>query len=172
VAACFLFAAAAAFAVDDRRAIFQNANAFVSRPLRMPPPAINQQQTQQHHDSSLVPAQDVLLHIDFALTVYFTLYWLLRFLLTDQRLRFIFSWGTAVDVITIIPVYIMYAAANAGYEIPALLFLRILRILRVLRLFSMTRATERVENAITRSAVNLMLTMLSMMLISAGLWLV
>ena len=117
---------------------------------------------------SIPGAERPLNTIDFGLTVFFAAYWLLRFFLAERRARFAFSWPSLVDALTILPVFWSYIVSRAGVDAPTLFFLRILRILRVLRLFNMAQAARRVESAVTRAGLNLGLTMLSMMVISAG----
>jgi hypothetical protein len=80
----------------------------------------------------------VLSTIDLSLACYFALYFLLRLWLAESRVRFLLSWSTLVDVITIVPVFVAYHSSS----LVALSFLRILRVLRVLRLFNMTKASR------------------------------
>jgi hypothetical protein len=75
--------------------------------------------------------------VDLVFSCYFALYFLLRFYMAETRVRFLFSWMTLVDIVTILPAMIAYHSSS----LVALSFLRILRVLRVLRLFNMTKAS-------------------------------
>lgn len=102
-------------------------------------PQHTRKHTQPHTTHSIPGALRSLETIDFTLTVYFACYWLLRLWLSERRTRFVLSWPSAIDAVTILPVFISFAFNNAGVDAPTLFFLRILRILRVLRLFNMTQ---------------------------------
>lgn len=81
-----------------------------------------------------------LINLDLALAVYFTVYFFARLWLAENRGKFLVSWGTLVDALTVVPVFATYAMlARHKVDVPVLMTLSILRILRVLRLFNMTK---------------------------------
>lgn len=70
----------------------------------------------------------LLYDVDFALAIFFALNWLFWFWLSEDRLRYAFSFLTLVDAVTIIPAFVLYSLeGEQARSIPGLNFLRILR---------------------------------------------
>jgi hypothetical protein len=69
-----------------------------------------------------------LYHTDLALACVFTLNWVFWFWIAEDRLRYIFSFLTLVDVVTITPSFVLYGlGATVAETVPGLNFLRVLR---------------------------------------------
>ena len=71
--------------------------------------------------------------VEVALSVLFALDYLLHLFLADSRAHFIFSKGSFVDIVTILPVISLLL------EAPSFGFLRILRVFRVVRILRIYR---------------------------------
>lgn len=70
----------------------------------------------------------VLYDVDFSLAIFFALNWLFWFWLAEDRLRYVFSFLSLVDAVTIIPAFVLYSLeGEMARSIPGLNFLRILR---------------------------------------------
>lgn len=69
-----------------------------------------------------------LYHCDLALACIFSLNWAFWFWIAEDRLRYIFSFLTLVDVVTIVPSFVLYGmGATVAETVPGLNFLRVLR---------------------------------------------
>lgn len=80
------------------------------------------------------------------MAVYFTLFYLLHFYLSDHRFQYVFSMASYVDILTIVPVLfdlVGVGGANLG-------FLRVVRVMRVLRILRMRRLIKVGENEVQR----------------------
>lgn len=80
----------------------------------------------------LIPSSCLVLQslysTDLALACVFALNWVFWLWVAEDRLRYIFSFLTLVDVITIIPAFVLYSlGAIVNETVPGLNFLRVLR---------------------------------------------
>ena len=72
-------------------------------------------------------------YVQFSLACVFLLNWLLWLWVDDDRLMYLFSWRTAVDVVTILPEFVLFGVATStatpqtAETLPGLNFLRVLR---------------------------------------------
>jgi hypothetical protein len=79
-----------------------------------------------------------LAYIQLALAGYFFFNWVFWLWLEQDRLDYVISWGTLVDVLTILPEVVLFAIAEADSvaatadTLPTLNFLRVLRYASVL----------------------------------------
>lgn len=79
------------------------------------------------HVLSCHPLQ-ALYHTDLALAVIFAVNWVFWFWVAEDRLRYVFSFFSFVDAVTIIPAFVLYGvSAFVSQHIPGLNFLRVLR---------------------------------------------
>lgn len=70
----------------------------------------------------------VLYHVDLILACLFAANWAFWLWVAEDRLRYIFSFLTAVDAVTIIPAFVLYGmGAIVNETVPGLNFLRVLR---------------------------------------------
>ena len=76
--------------------------------------------------------------------VIFTIEYILRILVADNKLKYIFSLSGIIDLLAILPYYI-----TAGIDLRALRMFRLFRILRVLKLFRYSKAISRFKEAIS-----------------------
>ncbi|KAF2078258.1 hypothetical protein CYY_000448 [Polysphondylium violaceum] len=71
--------------------------------------------------------------IEVALTIFFTLHWMLDYFIHKDRLQYLYSFFSIVDLVTVLPIYIDIAQGNFFNELTTFQFLRVLRTVRVLR---------------------------------------
>jgi voltage-gated potassium channel len=77
---------------------------------------------------------DVLHDIEWAITILFTIEYLIRLIAAPSRKKFVFSFLGIIDFIAIIPTYITLFTTGAQ----TLLMLRVLRLLRIFRIFRLS----------------------------------
>ncbi|KYQ94370.1 hypothetical protein DLAC_04668 [Tieghemostelium lacteum] len=73
------------------------------------------------------------IYLEFALTIFFTLHWMLDYFIHKDRLKYLYSLFSLVDLFTILPIYIDIANGSFFTELSTFQFLRVLRTFRVLR---------------------------------------
>lgn len=75
-----------------------------------------------------VSNRQALYHVDLALACVFTLNWAFWFWVAEDRIKYVFSFLTLIDAITIIPAFALYSlGAIVNTNVPGLNFLRVLR---------------------------------------------
>lgn len=85
-----------------------------------------------------------LLHgIEVFVVVIFTIEYILRIVLTDKKIAYIFSFYGLIDLLSILPFYL-----TATVSLQALKILRLLRLLRILKLVRYNQALVRISQAI------------------------
>lgn len=89
----------------------------------------------------------------------FTLLWLIHFAASPNRLRFLVSWYSIIDYVTIIPLF--FSPLGASTFLRVISILRIFRILRILRL----APNERVKKFLEVSCIILCFTFVSSSLV-------
>lgn len=76
----------------------------------------------------LLDCLQVLYDVDFALAIFFALNWLFWYWLAEDRLRYVFSFMSLIDFVTITPSFVLYSLeGELAIQIPGLNFLRVLR---------------------------------------------
>lgn len=86
----------------------------------------------------------VLRYTEITIVIIFTIEYLLRILVADNKLRFIFSFFGLIDLFAILPFYIA-----SGIDLRSLRAFRFLRLFRILKLARYSRAIQRFHRAIT-----------------------
>jgi len=77
---------------------------------------------------SLCVNRQALYHVDLALACVFALNWVFWFWVAEDRVKYVFSFLTLIDAITIIPAFALYGlGAIVNTNVPGLNFLRVLR---------------------------------------------
>lgn len=85
-----------------------------------------------------------LLHIVEVITVgIFTVEYVLRLVISERKLKFIFSFYGVVDLLAILPFYIA-----SGFDLRAIRIFRLLRLVRILKLFKYNQAINRFQRAL------------------------
>lgn len=84
--------------------------------------------------------------------VIFTLEYILRIIVADRRLRFIFSFYGLIDLVAILPFYVA-----SGLDLRAIRIFRFLRLVRILKLFRYNQAVERFHRALNIAKEELIL---------------
>ncbi|TNF40424.1 MAG: ion transporter [Bacteroidetes bacterium] len=79
--------------------------------------------------------KNVLITLEWIITIIFTLEYLLRILVVKKPLRYIFSFYGIIDLLSVIPTYLSLIIAGSQ----SLIVIRILRLLRVFRILKLTR---------------------------------
>lgn len=82
----------------------------------------------------------------------FTIEYLLRLIIAERKLKFMFSFYGLVDLVSILPFYIA-----TGLDLRAIRMLRLLRLIRLLKLFKYNKAINRLQRAITIAKEELIL---------------
>jgi len=82
----------------------------------------------------------------------FTLEYLLRFIVAEKKLKFIFSFYGLVDLVSILPFYI-----SSGLDLRAIRVFRLLRLVRILKLFKYNQAINRFHRALVIAKEELIL---------------
>ncbi len=89
-----------------------------------------------------ITARRALRLLEVGTVAIFTIEYLLRLLVADQKFRFIFSFYGLVDLAAIAPFYIA-----SGIDLRSIRVLRLLRLVRTFKLFRYSRAVQRLRNA-------------------------
>ncbi|EGC39966.1 hypothetical protein DICPUDRAFT_74464 [Dictyostelium purpureum] len=71
--------------------------------------------------------------IEIALTIFFTVHWILDYFISKDRLKYLFSFFSIVDLVTVLPIYIDISTGQFFNELGTFQFLRVLRTVRILR---------------------------------------
>ena len=99
----------------------------------------------------------------------FTIEYLLRILVSDNRLGFVFSFYGLVDLVAILPFYV-----SAGVDLRAVRILRLFRVFRMFKFLRYTEAIRRFREAFTEIKEELVLfliaTALMLFLSSVGIY--
>ena len=88
-------------------------------------------------------ARALLNYVEIATVVIFTAEYLLRILVADRKLRFIFSFYGLIDLLAILPFYVA-----SGIDLRAIRVLRLFRLFRAFKLLRYTRAMQRFRHAL------------------------
>ena len=90
-------------------------------------------------DVNLPPdIRTLLRHIEVFFTILFTIEYLLRIFIAPKPLRYIFSFFGIIDLLAILPSYLLFIFPEASY----FLVIRLLRVMRVFRIFKLLRHVE------------------------------
>lgn len=93
---------------------------------------------------SLKPSTALFLEkLEVIFVLIFTVEYLLRFYLARKKMAFVFSFYSIVDLVAIVPFYIM-----SGLDLRALRIIRMMRVFRMLKLLRYSKAIKRFEKAL------------------------
>ncbi len=81
--------------------------------------------------------------LESVIVIIFTLEYILRIIVADHKLKYIFSFYGLIDLLAILPFYI-----TAGIDLRALRMFRLFRILRAFKLFRYSKAITRFQKAL------------------------
>ncbi len=82
--------------------------------------------------------RDILIVLEWIITVLFTIEYLLRIFIVNKPFRYIFSFYGIIDFLSVIPTYLSLLIIGSQ----SLIVIRILRLLRVFRILKLTRFTS------------------------------
>jgi voltage-gated potassium channel len=107
----------------------------------------------------------VLRYIEIVTVAIFTVEYLLRIIVADRKLRFIFSFYGIIDLVAILPFYIA-----TGVDLRSVRVFRMLRLVRALKVLRFSRAVRRFRDAfwMIRAELALFLTATLFLLFVAG----
>ncbi len=81
-----------------------------------------------------------LSRIEVATVAIFSAEYILRLLVADRRLRFVFSFNGLVDLLAVLPFYVA-----TGVDLRSVRILRLFRVIRILKLTRFSKAAERIR---------------------------
>ncbi len=84
----------------------------------------------------------ILSFFEIATVLIFTMEYLSRVFVTDNKLKFIFSFYGIIDLLAILPFYIA-----SGVDLRSIRIFRLFRLFRIFKMFCYSRAIERLKNA-------------------------
>lgn len=87
--------------------------------------------------------KEVLFVIEVITVTVFTLEYILRIIVAEEKKRFIFSFYGLIDLAAILPFYI-----SSGLDLRAVRVFRLLRLVRILKLFKYSKAINRFHRAL------------------------
>ena len=87
-------------------------------------------------------ARDTLNFIEIITVAIFTIEYLLRIIVADRKLRFIFSFYGIIDLLAILPFYVA-----SGIDLRAIRVIRLMRLLRAFKLVRYSKAIRRFHRA-------------------------
>ena len=93
---------------------------------------------------------ELFLYLEWALTILFTVEYLLRIICVDKPLKYIFSFYGIIDLLSIAPSYISLMIAGTHYLV-VIRSIRLLRVFRVLKLSRFMGEAEVLRRAILQS---------------------
>uniref|UniRef100_A0A7S3D5A0 RCK N-terminal domain-containing protein n=1 Tax=Palpitomonas bilix TaxID=652834 RepID=A0A7S3D5A0_9EUKA len=123
------------------------------------------------------PVPDFYLIFELIFTSFFLVQYFLSLYMSENKVRYIFSFMALVDVVTIFPVYYLLGTGLANADSPGFGFLRFsrvvkfLRVLRLLRSMRVSKAAQgsQVETVIVGQFINIGAKVVSLLIITAGL---
>jgi voltage-gated potassium channel len=95
--------------------------------------------------------------IEVAVVCLFTLEYILRLLVTKKKIEFIFSFWGMIDLLAILPYYLVFF--GFGFELIMLRAFRLLRIVRVLKLARYSKSIARLGMALSIAKEDLLLAL-------------
>lgn len=96
--------------------------------------------------------KEILNSIEMVTVIIFTLEYILRILVKENKMKFIFSFYGLVDLAAILPFYI-----SSGLDLRAVRVFRFLRLIRILKLFKYNQALKRFQRALVIAREELIL---------------
>jgi voltage-gated potassium channel len=83
--------------------------------------------------------------IEWVLTIFFTIEYLIRLWISPKPLKYVFSWWGIIDLLSILPTYLSFFMVGYHY----LLVVRIFRLLRVFRILKLVRFNHEAQVLLT-----------------------
>jgi voltage-gated potassium channel len=107
---------------------------------------------------------------EFVIVIIFSLEYILRLIVSERKLKFIFSFYGLIDLLAILPFYI-----TTGIDLRSIRAFRLLRLLRTFKLMRYSKAIKRFHKALIDSKEELVLffivTIILLFLTAAGIYL-
>jgi voltage-gated potassium channel len=94
----------------------------------------------------------LLANIEFVIVIIFSIEYILRVMLSEKKLSYVFSFYGVVDLLSILPFYL-----SSSLSLQALRALRFIRLFRILKLARYSRAISRIGKALTMAKEELIL---------------
>lgn len=125
--------------------------------------------------------KDIYTNLDVTIASVFLVDWAVHVIMADKRIEYLLSYGSLIDYLTIIPVYLEYFGNSFGIKMNYFRVLRVFRSLRILRLFKTLEAISEEDDdnnklkytvdtsGVSKQILITSLTLLSVLFISAGI---
>lgn len=84
----------------------------------------------------------ILKYAEIVIVIVFTIEYLLRIIIADNRIKFIFSFYGLIDLFAILPFYV-----STGIDLRSIRVFRLFRLFRIFKIFRYSRAAARFKNA-------------------------
>ncbi|KYR02970.1 calcium-activated BK potassium channel [Tieghemostelium lacteum] len=105
--------------------------------------------------------------LEIVLIFFFFLHWSLDFFITKDKLRYLFSFFSIIDMITILPILIDIKSGDLSNILDTFQFLRVLRVVRILRL---SRVLHYFKNEVTKYTFKAFIVVFSFIMVLAGFY--
>jgi voltage-gated potassium channel len=113
--------------------------------------------------------REALRAIELVIVLVFSVEYILRIVVAEQRLRFIFSFNGLVDLLAILPFYL-----TVGVDLRSIRVIRLFRLFRLFKIFRYTETIERLRRALgliqNELAIYLVATAVLLYLASVGIY--
>jgi voltage-gated potassium channel len=100
-----------------------------------------------------------LVTLEWIFTVMFTIEYLVRIWISQEKLKYVFSWYGLIDLLSIVPTYLAYLLPGANSFV-VVRILRVLRVFRVLRLSEFSSQSQVILRAMGNSWRKIMVFMM------------
>jgi len=88
--------------------------------------------------------RDTLYYLEVISVVVFSIEYILRFIVADSKIRFMFSFFGMIDILAILPFYLA-----SGIDLRSIRVFRLFRLIRLFKLFRYSKAIKRYKQAFT-----------------------
>eukprot|EP01028_Stygiella_incarcerata_P010585 TRINITY_DN552_c0_g1_i2.p1 TRINITY_DN552_c0_g1~~TRINITY_DN552_c0_g1_i2.p1 ORF type:complete len:952 (+),score=213.91 TRINITY_DN552_c0_g1_i2:1715-4570(+) len=107
---------------------------------------------------------------ELALATLFLVDFLLAIYIAERRIKNLFTFQSAIDIVTIVPVYMQAAGIKFGTSVIFLRVFRIFRIMRIMRAFRLTNMSQGSlsHDSILRGVIELVLTFVTLVFVASG----
>ena len=107
-----------------------------------------------------IPAMAAIGIIELVVVCLFTLEYLVRLLVAPKKLDFILSFWGIIDLLAILPYYLLFIGFGVGFDLIVLRAFRLLRIIRIFKLARYSRSIARLGLALKIAKDDLLLALI------------
>ncbi len=102
--------------------------------------------------------------LEWLFTVLFTVEYILRIYISDEKKKFVLSWAGIIDLLAILPAWLFFVLPG-GQFLSTFRIIRVIRIFRILEMSQFTEPSKLLRNAITQSFNKIVVFLFAVMLI-------